>query len=177
MLRKIWRLCFFIRHHTLSNMRDYMHRKLVLWVWRGIIVFLYTWNYIIFIQIAEHFHGFCWVCCVPFCTLYIPSHKYPLDIWMLQLVRVSCVIFCVHYLDGLVHLVLHLFPNLCPICDVRNASKLLEQTNNLRFSSVESLKQDLSTVCSYHIISHAFTRVCTCEILLYKECFELCNSI
>ena len=73
--------------------------------------------------IAEYLQGFFWVCNFPFLPLNIPCHDDPLDIRIVQLVRISRVVAFVANHNGLVCLVRHLFLNIVPFNAVLDKSK------------------------------------------------------
>ena len=126
------------------------------WFWCSNIVFLYTWQNILFVRIAEHLKGFRWISHFPVFPLNIPCNDGPIGIMIVQFVRVSCMIVRVPYHDRLVRLLCNLILKFSPFSDVGNMPKLQERTNDLRFLSIEIFKWTLCTTRISHTVSYVF---------------------
>ena len=106
--------------------------------------------------IVEYLQVFHWISNFTILPLNILCHDDPLCIRILQLVCVSCIIFCITYHDRLVRLICHLPIKFVPFSDVGDTSKPGERTNDIRFLSIECFKWNLCTTHSSHTVSTAF---------------------
>ena len=164
---------FFIRPYTFFIIRNYAQRKLVLWVEHASLILTYTWHYIAFIPITEYLHGFRWVCHFTFRPLYVPSHNVPIGIYILKLVRVSCVVVCASNHDGLVRLVLHLFL-IFPFFVTYMIHPNYENKPRILFFLHRKF-QTGSFYCLY--FTYFFVQDCKCELIVPTEFSKLCHSI